>query len=67
MFTKDGDLRSMLDPEIYNSTVLTSEAELKKFEQRLKHGWFHLKLYSVFRDLSQRSFGTSFGRFSDAV
>ena len=46
MFAKDEDLRSMLDP------VLTSKAEFKKFEPRLKHGWFHLKLYLVFRDLS---------------
>ena len=33
----------------------------------LKHGWFHLMLYSVFRDLSRRSIGTGFWRFSDAV
>ena len=45
----------------------TPEAEFKefeprlKFETRLKHGWwFHLKLYSVFRDLSRRLIGTSF-------
>ena len=23
-----------------------------KFETRLKHGWLHLKTYSVFRDVS---------------
>ena len=25
---------------------------------RFKHGWFHMKLYSVFRDLSRRSIRT---------
>ena len=34
---------------------------------RLKHCWFHLKLNSVFQDLSRRSIGTGFWRFSDAV
>ena len=35
------------------------EAEFKEFEPRLKfkprlkYGWFHLKLYSIFQDLSQ--------------
>ena len=26
------------------------EAEFKEFEPRLKFGWFHLKLYSIFQD-----------------
>ena len=36
-----------------------AEAEFKEFklrlklETRLKHGWFNLKLYSMFQDLSQ--------------
>ena len=36
------------------------EAEFKEFERRLefkprlKYGWFHLKLYSMFQDLSRR-------------
>ena len=40
----------MLDPEIQNTKVMTSEAEFKefelrlKFERRLKYGWFHLKI-----------------------
>ena len=38
-----------------------------EFETRLKHGWFQLKLYSVFRDLSRFSIGTGFWRFSDAI
>ena len=35
-------------------------AEFKEFEQRFKfkprfkYGWFHLKLYKMFQDLSQR-------------
>ena len=43
-----------------------SEAELKvfepqlKFKPRLKYGWFHLKLYSMFQDLSRRSIETGF-------
>jgi len=39
-----------------------SEAEFKEFEPRLKlfkprlnSGWFHLKLYQMFQDLSRRS------------
>jgi len=44
------------------------EAEFKEFEQRLKfkprlkYGWFHIKLYSMFQDLSQRSIETGFWR-----
>ena len=42
------------------------EAEFKefeprlKFETRLKYGWFHLKSYSIFQDLSRRSIETGF-------
>ena len=42
------------------------EAEFKEFEPRLKfkpqlkYGWFHLKLYSMFQDLSRRSIETGF-------
>ena len=42
------------------------EAEFKefdpwlKFKPRLKYGWFHLKLYSIFQDLSRRSIETGF-------
>ena len=32
------------------------EAEIKEF----KYGWFHLKLYSIFQDLSRRSIETGF-------
>ena len=36
------------------------EAEFKEFEPRLKYDWFHLKLYLIFQDLSQRSIETGF-------
>ena len=42
-----------------------SEAEFKEFEPRFKHGGFHLKLYSLFLDLSRRSIGTGFWRIKD--
>ena len=29
-------------------------AEFKEFEPRFKYGWFHLKLYQMFQDLSRR-------------
>jgi len=30
----------------------SSEAEFKEFEPRLKYGWFHLKLFSIFQNLA---------------
>ena len=45
-----------------------SEAEFKeseprfKFRTRLKYGWFHLNLYSMFQDLSRRLIETGFWR-----
>ena len=45
-----------------------SEAEFKEFERRLKfkpwikYGWFHLKLYSMFQDLSGRLIETKIWR-----
>jgi len=48
----------MLNPEIHNT--MTSVAEFKEFERRFKfkprfkYGWFHLKLYQMFQDLSRR-------------
>ena len=32
-----------------------------KFKPRLKYGWFQLKLYWIFQDLSRRSIETGFG------
>ena len=69
----DLDLNFVTEIMCENTILRTTEAELKgfkarlEFETRLKHGWFHLKLYSVFQDLSRRSIGTGFGWFSDAV
>ena len=28
-------------------------AEFKEFERRFKYGWYHLKLYQMFQDLSR--------------
>ena len=45
---------------------MRQEAEFKEFDPRLKfkpqlkYGWFHLKLYSIFQDLSRRSIETGF-------
>ena len=45
---------------------VSQEAEFKEFESRLKFklrlktGWVHLKLYSIFQDLSRRSIKTGF-------
>ena len=45
---------------------LSAEAEVKEFERqlkfkpRLKYGWFHLKLYSMFQNLRRRSIETGF-------
>ena len=47
-------------------TFKGTEVEFKEFEPwlkfkpRLKYGWFHLKLYSIFQDLSRRSIETVF-------
>ena len=41
--------------------ILYPEAEIKEFLPRVKYGWFHLKLYKIFQDLSQRSIETGFG------
>ena len=53
----------MFDPEMYNSKVMTSEAEIKEFEPRLKYGWFHLKSYSMVKDLTRRLLETGFEGF----
>ena len=36
------------------------EAKFKEFEPRLKYDWFHLKLYSIFQNLSRRLIETGF-------
>ena len=45
-----------------DQNLSTAEAEFKEFESRLKYGWFHLKMYSMFQDLSRRSIETGFWR-----
>ena len=44
---------------LYNFTGqfprIQCKSEFKEFEPRLKYGWFPLKLYSMFQDLSRRS------------
>ena len=35
-------------------------AEFKEFKPRLKYGWFHFKMYSMFQNLSRRSIETGF-------
>ena len=58
---------SKFSVDIYpNHNKMQSEAEFKefkprpKFETRLKYGWFHLKLYSMFQDQRRRSIETGF-------
>ena len=38
-----------------------------KFKTRLKYGWLHLKLYSMFQDLSRCSIETGFWQIWDAA
>ena len=64
-----------IDPTVcqgrcFNKMIYLSFPEAKfkefklwlKFETRLKYGWFYLKLYSMFQDLSRRSNETGFRR-----
>ena len=58
---------------ITDSNPTWAEAEFKEFEPRLKfktrlkYDWFHLKLYSMFQDLSRRSIKTGFKGIWDAA
>ena len=51
---------------IFQHTIKSAEAEFKEFEPRLKfktrlkYGWFHYKLYSMFQELSRHSIETGF-------
>ena len=55
--------------QIFPPLFLQSVAEFKEFERRfkfkprLKYGWFPLKLYQMFQDLSLRLIKPGFGRF----
>ena len=52
---------------------MRTEAEFKEFvprhlfKPRHKYGWFHLKLYLIFQDLSRRSIETGFGGIWDTA
>ena len=52
-------LNIVFDKSIFYALVFTV-AEFKEFERlfkfklRFKNGWFHLKLYKMFQDLSRR-------------
>ena len=50
-----------------NLCFMKQEAEFKEFEPQLKYGWFpiHLKLYSMFQDLSRHSIETGFWWIGD--
>ena len=37
-----------------NTNLNYTVAEFEEFEPRFKYGWFHLKLYQMFQDLSRR-------------
>ena len=59
--------------DLVSDLIPNLEGEFKEFESRLKfklrlkYGWFYLKLYSIFQDLSLRSSETGFWRIWDAV
>ena len=54
-------------------TIKCTETEFIEFEPRfkfkpgLKYGWFHVKLYLIFQDLSQRSIETGFWHIEAAA
>ena len=54
------------EPKTFEWDILNPETEFKEFEPRLKskprlkYGWFHLKIYSIFQDLRRRSIETGF-------
>jgi len=54
LFFSDKNYYACLFPILF----FTLEPELNEFEPRL--GWFYLKLFSIFQDLSRRSIETGF-------
>ena len=54
-------------PHVLCIVYSVSEGEFKEFETRLKYGWFHWKMDSMFQDLSRRSIETGFWRIWDAA
>ena len=60
------ELQSQLQfPKSNNEKIIGEKIIFKpriKFKPRLKYGWFHLKLYSMFQDISRRPIETGFWR-----
>ena len=56
-----GPIESQTDIYIYETEFKEFEPQFK-FETRLKCGWFHLKLYLMFQDLSRLLIETGFWR-----
>ena len=48
-------LKSFMSFILFISLNKLSEAEFKEFEPQLNYGWFPVKLYLMFQDLSRRS------------
>ena len=64
----------MIDPNFeFDFNLIQPKVEFKEFElrlkfkPRLKYGWFHLKLYSIFQDLSRGSIETGFWQIKAAA
>jgi len=52
-----GSLKETLTVPLINNKPVAEFKEFErwfKFKPRLKYGWFHLKLYQMFQDLSRR-------------
>ena len=61
--SKNTTIRSLTFAFCIQFTIIVAEFERRfKFKPRLKYGWFHLKLYQMFQNLSRR-FKPGFGRF----
>jgi len=52
----------MKNHELTRSVAEFKEERRFKFKPRFKYGWFHLKLYQLFQDLSRRLILTGFWR-----
>ena len=52
--TENNDISLIAIPILILICIVTllicPEAEFKEFEPRLKYGWFHLKMYQMFKD-----------------
>ena len=53
--SKNTTIRSLTFAFCIQFSIIVAEFERRfKFKPRLKYGWFHLKLYQMFQDLSRR-------------